>query len=606
MRLIKGLLITVVTLTSAGMFYISGWADDTHSNSATTISNEPLGEQSKSYIIQGAKPAHLRTVVMQAGGNVENEYPIINAVSAMLTQQQVAIIQQVHGLRIQDDRTITSMNKGKSQYAPGIQAKLARINNKISEQISAHKLHDMGITGNNVTVAVIDSGVNLGGKIGKYLFRDSRNKQRVSIKYDAIRGHETYYYNDDRNGHGTHVAGLVASSLKDDDGNFNGIAPDVHLLSVRAFNAHGESSYSRVLDALNWVFNNRYRFKIRVVNMSLGVEASSHYWEDPINQAVMRLWDAGIVVVSSAGNNGRDVGITVPGNNPYVITVGALSDHSSPLDFSDDRIATFSSKGPTVEGFVKPEVVAFGVSIASKMDMRYFRKRYKLNKLGRDYAEVSGTSQAAAIVSGVAALIISNQPNISPNDVKCKIMASAKSGYQHHKLAFSPFEQGSGMVNAYDAVVSNASNCANVNLNIKQDLLGESHFAGPSRLDAQGNAYIALGNGEVLSQGVSWGTDAIDLNGISWGDSITKLQGVGWSDGTTRLQGVAWGGGRSAFRTMSWTNALIDLQGISWGDSLLQLQGTSWGNGISLQSSDLDLEPIDPNIIIEVSENGWQ
>lgn len=146
--------------------------------------------------------------------------------------------------------------------------------------------------------------------------------------------------------------------------------------------------------------------------MSLGAKVQSYYWNDPINKAVMRLWNAGIFVVSSAGNNGKDMGITVPGNNPYILTVGAATDNGTPFDMTDDRLATFSCKGPTVEGFVKPEV----------------------------------------IVSGVAALVISNDPYASPDEVKCRIMQTAVRAHTAVMFTYSPFEQGAGLVNAYEAV----------------------------------------------------------------------------------------------------------------------------------------------------------
>lgn len=582
----------------------------------------------KSYILQGANSNHLNAVVSNVGGDVSREFPIINAVSAILTPSQVETIRAIGGIRVQDDRTIMTM--GINEITPE-QVKKFQINNLIAEQTGANILHDKGITGKGVTVAVIDSGSNMGGKIGQFLFKDTQGYQRVAVKYDAIRGRKTYYYNDDTNGHGTHVTGIIASSLQDDEGNYNGIAPDVHVLSIRAFDSNGESSYSTVLDALNWVYNYRYRYKIKVLNMSLGADVDSHYWNDPINQAVMRLWDAGIVVVSSAGNNGKDAGITVPGNNPYILTVGAVTDSSTPYDLSDDRVATFSSKGPTVEGFVKPEVVAYGANIASKMDERYFRKAMKLSAKGENYTEISGTSQASAIVAGIAALIVSSDPYISPDDVKCRIISSAKAANNGETLSYSPFQQGAGLVNAYDAVTSIKTGCANINLNINEDLAGANHFTGPARVDENGKPYIELDNGTVLREGDFWQNDEVSLQGSHWKGSvfnlqgshwvsnglslnikslnggILNLQGGHWSNSVIGLQGAHWGSKSLDLLASHWSNNIIDLLGAHWSTGTMLLQGAHWNSGgvLNLQSHELDPEPIDPTISIEIEEDGW-
>lgn len=589
----------------------------------------------KSYILQGANSNHLNAVVGNVGGNVSREFPIINAVSAVLTPSQVDTIRALGGIRIQDDRTVRTMGVGNAKSQ--VQEKQYVIDNLIAKQTGANLLHNAGITGKGVTVAVIDSGTNLGGTIGSHLFRDTAGSQRVAVKYDAIRGRKSYYYNDDANGHGTHVSGIISSSLQDDNGNYNGIAPDVYLLSVRAFNSNGNSSYSKVLDALNWIYENRYTYKIRVVNMSLGADVDSYYWNDPINLAVMRLWDAGIVVVTSAGNNGKDAGITVPGNNPYVITVGAVTDSATPYDVEDDRLATFSSKGPTIEGFIKPEVVTYGTNIASKMDERYFKKALNLSETGENYSEISGTSQASAIVAGVAALIISNNPYISPDDVKCKIISSAKAASDGSTLSYSPFQQGAGLVSAYDAVNNTQTGCANTNLNIGEDLAGVAHFNGPARVDDNGIPYIELGDGSILSEGINWISETngngnsnkkkahwsgnqIGLEGAHWVsyelNSVTtdlnsdtiELLGSHWSNTLVGLQGAHWADKSLDLLGSHWSMNILELQGAHWGDGYLLLQGAHWGlsDGVGLQSHELNPEPIDPTIAIDLEEAGWQ
>ena len=119
---------------------------------------------------------------------------------------------------------------------------------------------------------------------------------------------------------------------------------------------------------MSWVVRNAKTYNIRVLNLSFAAPPRSYYWEDPLNQAVMKAWQAGIVVVASAGNTGpKPMTIGVPGNVPYVITVGAMTDRDTPSKGSDDELASFSSTGPTYEGFVKPEIVAPGGHVMATM-----------------------------------------------------------------------------------------------------------------------------------------------------------------------------------------------------------------------------------------------
>lgn len=607
--------IFVVLVSAIAVIAVNNYPSSTSSNISESI--ETQAKTASSYILQGATPQRLNQLVNGVGGYVSREFPIINAVSAMLTINQAEQIREVGGVRIHDDRTVITSGNGNSNSNSNSLKKF-KINNYIAEQTGANLLHDMNITGKGVTVAVVDSGTNMYGTIGSYLFRDSDGKQRVSVKYNAFEGRKTYYYNDDSNGHGSHVSGIISSSLRDDDGNFNGIAPDVYLLSVKAFDANGESSYSMVLDALNWIFENRYTYKIRVVNLSLGAEVQSHYWNDPINQAVMRLWDAGVVIVSSAGNNGNDMGITVPGNTPYIITVGAATDSLTPYDMSDDRVTSFSAKGPTYEGFVKPEVLAYGSQISSKLEARYLKKLWKQSKKGSNYSEVSGTSQAAAVVTGVVALIISNDPYVTPDDVKCRLMQTAIPANNGEMATYSPFEQGAGLVNAYRAALSTATNCANTGLNIEDDLTGTQHFMGPAKMDEDGDYFIELADGTVFTNGVHWGTEDMNLNGVYWGESGMNLEGMYWNDSDMTVQGVYWGSSSMNLEGVYWGSSEMNLQGVHWADSDMSLKGVYWGessvdiNGVywddqstGLQSADLDVEPIDPNVEVPITEDGW-
>lgn len=225
---------------------------------------------------------------------------------------------------------------------------------------SATPLHGENRTGDNVTVAIIDTG----WYDHPVLNDDTNSDMRLVAQYNAITDKMDNLNNgpanDDDHGHGSHVTSTIANSFSYNSKYFS-VAPNVDLVTIKAFDSQGAGSYLDVIRAMDWVLANQSEYNIRVLNLSFTGEPQSYYWDDPLNQAVMQAWQAGIVVVAAAGNVGPDaMTIGVPGNVPYVVTVGAMSDNYTPFDPTDDILAPFSSAGPTVEAFVKPEVIAPG------------------------------------------------------------------------------------------------------------------------------------------------------------------------------------------------------------------------------------------------------
>ena len=220
----------------------------------------------------------------------------------------------------------------------------------------------------------------------------------------------------DPNGHGTHVAGVIANNQIGADGEANGMAPGVDLVAVRVLGENGGGTYENVIKGIQWVVKNQAKYNIRVMNLSLVSPAQSPYWADPLNRAVTAAWASGITVVAAAGNGGPGpMTISVPGNNPYVITAGAFTDAYTPMVFDDDYLAPFSAAGPTLDGFTKPDVLAPGAHMVSTMsNSSYVARNHQANRVGSDYFSMAGTSQASATVSGVAALVISAHPESDP------------------------------------------------------------------------------------------------------------------------------------------------------------------------------------------------
>jgi subtilisin family serine protease len=291
----------------------------------------------------------------------------------------------------------------------------------------------------------------------------------------------------DPNGHGTHIAGIIANSQKGEDREFNGVAPGVNLVGVRVLDETGAGTYEKVIQGLQWVIAHKNDYNIRVINLSLVSPVQSPYWADPLNQAVMQAWANGITVVVAGGNGGPNaMSIGVPGNNPYVITVGAFTDNYTPNDWSDDYVTSFSAAGPTLDGFVKPDVVAPGAHMVSTMlPDSYLARNHQANQVANQYFSMAGTSQAAATVSGIAALVIAKNPDLTPDQVKFRIMGTAFPwvNLQTTEALYSMWQQGTGRVNAPDAVMADIAGTANAGLDIQADLAGTQHFEGYSYFD---------------------------------------------------------------------------------------------------------------------------
>lgn len=383
----------------------------------------------------------------------------------------------------------------------------------------AAALHQHGITGRGITVAVLDSGL----WEHENLARDTQGEPRIVGRYDAIKdksGSEVF----DESGHGTHMTSVLAHSGEtrrdgSTTGSFKGIAPDAGIVTVKAFNKTGQGDFLDIVRGIQWIVDNRDELNIRVLNLSFAARPRWPYWLDPINQAVMRAWQAGIAVVAAAGNEGPDA-MTVgsPGNLPYIITVGAVTDSWTPEDRNDDYVPDFSSRGPTPSGHIKPDILAPGGHIAG-----ITRPGSTLTQEHPDYLlstgefVMTGTSQASALVSGIVALLLQLEPDLTPDEIKCKLTSSAELAINRDgRLAYSPFQQGNGYVNASRAVTLGQRGCGNPEMDLSLDIANEQHYEGPAIIAEDGSASLPglqeLYAGEPAAKGMSdnrrWGVKA--------------------------------------------------------------------------------------------------
>jgi len=425
------------------------------------------------------------------------------------------------------------------------------------------------LSGNGITVAVVDSGVHQAQDLytpGLLLGLLSSPRVIASVNFVSESGQNT---TDDLCGHGTHVAGIIAGNGASSTGltcfkTFYGIAPQVKIVNVRVLDALGASNVSTVISGIQWVVNNRTKYNIRVINLSLGHPVGESYTTDPLCQAVEQAWKAGIVVVCAAGNDGRlnttqtstadNEGwgtaygsIQSPGNDPYVITVGATKSMDGVR--ADDRIATYSSRGPSRLDFVvKPDIVAPGNRVISVEAVNsnlanlysatnqvpfsaYSYIPLPLNSLM--YFRLSGTSMAAPVVSGAAALLLQKDPTLTPDTVKARLMISAdKWGFPDGSTDACTF--GAGYLNIPEALSCTATATAPA--------------TSPALYrDANGNVCVDL-------QTILWGTKVI------WGTAgLTDLQ-------TLYGNTILWGNTTLSNSTILWGNSVwTDL--IIWGTS---------------------------------------
>ena len=341
-------------------------------------------------------------------------------------------------------------------------------------------------------------------------------------------------------GHGTHVAGIIGGSGQSSQGLYAGVAPSARLINLRVLDASGGGSTSNVISAIEWAIDNRNALgddgkplNIRVLNISAGHAPYESSSTDPLAVACRQAVQAGLVVVVSAGNNGKDPitgnpaygTITTPGIESSVITVGAITTWGTPSR-ADDVVSTFSSRGPTIDHLMKPDLAAPGSRIVSASSPgNYLATTYPALQIGTGYLKLSGTSMAAPEVSGAAAMILSANPNLTPNLVKSILMYTAeKKG--------AALDVGAGEVN-----IAGAMDLATaLNPNAAQGqywLTNPAVFATPS--DAI-NGYVAVWSNTIVWSGSRYGDQGGFMSynrpvfgqTIVWGNTIVWDQAIVW------------------------------------------------------------------------------
>ena len=421
-----------------------------------------------------------------------------------------------------------------------------------------------GLTGKGVIAVVLDSGVAPNPDL------DTRYYNAVSfVPGDASPG--------DKCGHGTHVAGIIAGSGLSSSGpgykhTFHGIARGAFVAGVRVLDQYGQGTVSSVLAGIQYVvaIKNKYRYTNPVVmNLSLGHPVGESYTTDPLCQAVEAAWKDGIVVVCAAGNAGRvNTGNTAgaanegwgtsygsiqsPGNDPYVITVGAAK--SVDGVHAHDKIATYSSRGPSrLDLVLKPDIIAPGNKVIS-LDApgSYLATKYAVKDevpmaffapsgasgMSSNYFQLSGTSMAAPVVAGAAALLLQANPKLSPDTVKARLMVSAD------KWA-AP--DASGTPTGQADPCTYGAGYLDIPAALQSSIVATQPALSPTLvMDASGNVSISTA-GITSASHIIWGTGTINDLHIIWGtnailgSSTLSSSHIIWGTSGVFADHIIWG-----------------------------------------------------------------
>ncbi len=394
---------------------------------------------------------------------------------------------------------------------------------QVAQQVGADELWASGVTGSGVNVAIIDTGV---APVGPFASSGSL-VAAVDVSAEQVDPTTAFV---DTNGHGTHLAGII-----------NGVAPGAGIVSVKVAGRDGDVTLASLVTGIDWVIAHSDELNIRVLNLAFNSDANRPYHADPLAVAVERAWAAGIVVVTAAGNEGADAnGISAPANDPYVIAVAGVEATADGFVVPD-----WASSG---DGQRDPDFAAPGAHIES---LRAPGSNADLNHpegyVDEETFRGSGSSQSAAVVSGVAALLLDARPELTPDQAKSALASSTS-----FIVGASPQIIGSGVVRA-DAAVAAA--------------VGDVHQVWRS---AQSGPRSGRMSGvSILSTGTSW--TGTSWTGTSWtGTSWTGTSWTGTSWTGTSWTGTSWTG--TSWTGTSWTGT--SWTGTSWTGT--SWTGTSW------------------------------
>ena len=476
------------------------------------------------------------TAVLRAGGSILRRLPLVKGIEASIPRAAESALAAWPDLTVTPDASlkVQTTRESTGPHTPS---------DAFLQQTGATRLASAGDTGEGVTVAVLDTGI---GKLPDF-------SGRLVGGVDLTSGNDPYQ---DSYGHGTFVAGLIAGDGASSNGRYHGEAPGAKLVSIKVAGPDGTSHLGTLIQGLQWAVDNKSTYNIKVLNISLGYQDGESTVNNPLDQAVEAAWNAGITVVASAGNAGPFNGtIMSPGDDPLVITAGALDDMGT-ASAADDEMNDFSSAGPTmVDGWVKPDLVTSGrsvVSLAAPGSTIY--NGFPSARIGPANFVGSGTSFSAAITSGAAALVLADHPDLTPNQVKARLLGNTDPG-----PLGNPFVDGHGALDAYAAATSGPMDFNQSAASLKKPHPNTTVSLSPTRSVDTWNTNLWTGISWNQPPSVSGSWNGTAWNGRDWNGWC--IGGRAWNE--SGWNGAAWNG--SAWDGSAWDGSAWN--GSSWTGS---------------------------------------
>ena len=484
--------------------------------------------------------------VLEVGGTVLTQYHLIDGVDALIPKVMEPLLAALPGITVTPDISVSipSTTDSTGSHTPS---------DAFLPETGATQLASDGDTGQGVTVAVLDTGIdNLPDFSG-----------RLVGGVDLTSENNPYQ---DSYGHGTFVAGLIAGNGTSSNGEYSGEAPSANLVSIKVAGADGTTSLGTLISGLQWAVDDQSRYGIKVLNISLGIQPSQSTVINPLDQAVEAVWNSGIAVVASAGNGGPFNGtILSPGDDPLVITAGALDDMAT-ASTTDDEMNDFSSVGPTSpDGWVKPDLVASGRSVISlAAPGSTIFNDYPSGRVGSANFVGSGTSFSAAITSGAAALVLAANRGLTPNQIKARLLGNTSPG-----PVGNPFVDGHGALNAYAAATSGPMNFNQSAASLIPASPGATVSLSPTRPVDTWNTKLWSGLAWNQSPSNGWAWNGWAWNGDDWNDWSSRA----WNNWA--WNGAAWNGedwSSRAWNESGWSGSAWD--GAAWNGQ--GWNGSAW------------------------------
>jgi serine protease AprX len=475
--------------------------------------------------------------IAEADGEITAELPIVHGFAATVPANRLE--------QLADDDAVGAVTADREAQLTDIWYDDTTTASGFTKSTGATGAWATGNTGNGIGVAIIDTGASDMNDLAGHLVHgpDLSGEGRVVDTY----------------GHGTVMAGIVGGSGADSAGRtggaFTGIAPGSTIVPVKVAGRNAAVDVSTVLQAMHWVSAYQSQYNIRVVNLSWGVPSTQNPSVDPIDYAVERLWKQGIVVVVAAGNDGPHAGTLLkPADDPLVLTVGAYDDNGN-TSTTDDALAAWSARGPTAQGLSKPDVVAPGRKLTATRSFGSFvEQTYPKATIAPSYIRGSGSSEAAAVVSGLTALLLAQRPTLTPDQVKYLFRSTAlpMSGYTVN-------DQGTGRVRLGLALTASVAG-APTQTPTSTGLGSIEASRGDWHVDATCNGVQTTISGEIDARCEPW-------NGSTWTGSTWT--GDAWTGST--WTGSTWTG--STWTGSTWTGGTWT--GASWQGSA-SWTGSTW------------------------------